>query len=107
MWINWDMDGDLTFTLQQRSGNLDIPESIYQGLRDGNSTKQSAVAKSLRRLVVVITERTVSPLSKLTVKTVNSTAVTDRKIESLLEEAGFRPKGTGDWVCRPRPIGLR
>jgi hypothetical protein len=50
------MDGELNFTLRQRSGNLDISELVYRGLRDEDSTKRSALAESIRRLTIMITE---------------------------------------------------
>ena len=93
-WTAWDEDGRLSCVLKPASKTLEIPQA-------GSHTPAA-----LASLAQMLTERPVSPLTRLVVKRCNGNSV-DAGIRPILEKAGFTPKGPEEWVYRPRPIGMQ
>jgi len=106
-WMVWNSSGQLNFTLQQGRSNIDIPENIHREILTCQPEGLKPYAESLNHLAALILERPVSPLTRLTVKTINRSEIHDSRFQRLLEQAGFSPNGIGGWIRRSRPIGLR
>ncbi len=98
-WIVWNKTGQLDFILSPGRKRLERPHSAAR-------SEDKGTAEALGRTAALLTEREIAPLPRLSIRDWNGKEPDGADLK-ILEAAGFRPGGSGDWIYRPRPIGMR